>query len=99
MSSPIAAADSPDFPNTAELLTRLRHWAQPLLADPDFRAFNRHKLKRALDFDDEAPRRAPQTFPISAAWEAQYDAVMSFYFLQADCELGPGANRVQSTVE
>ena len=64
MPAPTEAAASADFPKTAELLAQLHRWARPLLGDPDFRAFNRDKLKRALDFDDEAPRREPQTFPI-----------------------------------
>jgi hypothetical protein len=75
-----------DFPKTDELLERLHRWAQPMMADSEFRAFNRDKLRRAIDFRDDEPRSDSKDFAVPAEWEAEYDAVMAFYFLHTECE-------------
>jgi hypothetical protein len=80
------AGQASPHPKTAELLERLHLWARPLLADAEFRAFNRRRLRRALDFHDDELRDDAKDFPIPTAWEPEYAGVMAFYFLNAECE-------------
>jgi len=73
-------------PKTAELLERLHVWAKPLYERPDFRAFNRRKLRAARDFYDDEPDDGEGDFEMPAELSAEYDAVMQFYYLYAACD-------------
>lgn len=75
-----------EWPKTAEVLERLHAWSKPLRDRPDFRAFNRRKIGAAIDLHGDDPAAGGGDFQIPPELEAEYDAVMKFYFLHAACD-------------
>jgi hypothetical protein len=72
-----------EWPATEALLEQLRVWARPLQNDLAFRAFNRRKIRSALDLYDDEPRETIEDFEMPTHLAREHDAVMAFYHLHS----------------